>query len=30
MSFVSKNVYENGNFTPEAEEERLDAAYEKR
>ena len=30
MSFVSKNVYQNGNFTPEAEEERLDALYEKK
>ena len=29
MSFISKNVYDIGNFTPEAEEERLDAAYEK-
>ena len=30
MSFITKNVYEKGNFTPEAEEERLDAAYEKK
>ena len=30
MSFISRNVYEKGNFTPEAEEERLDAAYEKK
>lgn len=29
MSFINKNVYDIGNFTPEAEEERLDAAYEK-
>lgn len=29
MSFINKNVYDNGNFVPEAEEERLDAAYEK-
>ncbi|MEO0331303.1 MAG: hypothetical protein AAF223_06415, partial [Bacteroidota bacterium] len=29
MSFISKNVYDIGNFTPEAEEEQLDAAYEK-
>lgn len=30
MSFITKNVYDNGNFTPEAEEERLDAEYEKK
>nr|WP_321414779.1 hypothetical protein [uncultured Allomuricauda sp.] len=30
MSFITKNVYDNGNFTPEDEEERLDAAYEKK
>ncbi|BFP43473.1 hypothetical protein FGF1_43180 [Flavobacteriaceae bacterium GF1] len=30
MSFITKNVYENGNFVPEAEEERLDAEYEKK
>ncbi|WP_299530089.1 hypothetical protein [Ulvibacterium sp.] len=29
MSFITKNVYDNGNFTPEAVEERLDAEYEK-
>ncbi|GAA3627288.1 ABC transporter permease [Flavivirga jejuensis] len=29
MSFINKNVYDIGNFTPEAEEERLDAEYEK-
>ncbi|MEM9078589.1 MAG: hypothetical protein AAGC43_16230 [Bacteroidota bacterium] len=30
MSFISKNVYDNGNFTSEAEEEWLDAEYEKK
>ncbi|MEM8999553.1 MAG: hypothetical protein AAGB24_04750 [Bacteroidota bacterium] len=30
MSFITKNVYDNGNFTPEAEEERLDAKYERK
>ncbi len=30
MSFITKNVYDNGNFTPEAEKERLDAEYEKK
>ncbi|MEO1049746.1 MAG: hypothetical protein AAFX87_03950 [Bacteroidota bacterium] len=30
MSFITKNVYDNGNFTPEDEEERLDAEYEKK
>ncbi len=30
MSFISKSVYETGNFTPEAKEERLDAEYEKK
>ncbi|MGO2101807.1 MAG: hypothetical protein ACTH3E_02055 [Psychroflexus halocasei] len=30
MSFITKNVYDNGNFTPEAKEERLDAEYEKK
>ncbi len=30
MSFITKNVYDNGNFIPEAEEERLDAEYEKK
>ena len=30
MSFITKNVYDNGNFTPEAEEERLDAEYERK
>ncbi|WP_108808543.1 ABC transporter permease [Aquimarina spinulae] len=30
MSFINKNVYDIGNFTPEAEEERLDAEYEKK
>ena len=29
MSFINKNVYQNGNFTPTAEGESLDAAYEK-
>lgn len=28
MSFITKNVYDNGNFVPEDEEERLDAEYE--
>ncbi|MEM1259149.1 MAG: hypothetical protein AAGH81_11500, partial [Bacteroidota bacterium] len=30
MSFITQNVYENGNFTPEAEEERLKAEYERK
>ncbi|MEO9514087.1 MAG: hypothetical protein ABJN84_03140 [Flavobacteriaceae bacterium] len=30
MSFINKNVYDIGNFTTEAEEERLDAEYEKK
>lgn len=29
MSFISRNAYDNGNFTPETEQERLDAAYER-
>ncbi|MEM6644482.1 MAG: hypothetical protein AAF616_15995 [Bacteroidota bacterium] len=29
MSFITKNVYDNGNFVPEDEEERLDAEYER-
>ena len=28
MSFITKNVYDNGNFVPEDEQERLDAEYE--
>jgi len=30
MSFINKNVYTNGNFTPTIVEERLDAEYEKK
>ncbi|MEM1216835.1 MAG: hypothetical protein AAGJ82_14170, partial [Bacteroidota bacterium] len=29
LSFITKNVYERGNFTSKATEERLDAAYER-
>ncbi|MEM1337984.1 MAG: hypothetical protein AAGF96_09550 [Bacteroidota bacterium] len=28
MSFITQNVYDNGNFVPKAEEERLNAEYE--
>ncbi|MEO0573201.1 MAG: hypothetical protein AAF039_15945 [Bacteroidota bacterium] len=30
MSFISKNVYDNGNFVPGSEEERLSAEYERK
>jgi ABC-type transport system involved in multi-copper enzyme maturation permease subunit len=30
MSVINENVYDKGNFTPKAEEERLDAEYEKK
>lgn len=30
MSFITKSVYDAGNFTPEAEDERLDSEYEKK
>lgn len=29
LTFLNRNIYDIGNFTPEAEEEYLDAAYEK-
>ena len=29
MSFISKNIYDNGNFVPDAEEERMSAEYER-